>query len=50
MCGCAACPCECEMKHSRFLILVDVMSKQNPMENMEGEWVELLQGMTTTLN
>lgn len=43
-------PCEHEMKLSRFLILVDLMSQQNPMETMEGEWVELLQKMTTILN
>ncbi len=35
--GGIASPCEGEMKLSRFLILVDLMSQQNPMETMEGE-------------
>lgn len=47
VCGGIVSPREREMKLSRFLILVDLMSQQNPMETMEGEWVELLQKMTT---
>ena len=49
VCGGFVSPCERVMKLSRFLILVDLMSQQNPMETMEGEWVELLQKMTTIL-
>lgn len=36
-------PHKCEMKLSGFLILVDAMSQQNPVETVDGEWVELLQ-------
>lgn len=47
VCGGTVSPREREMKLSRFLIVVDLMSQQNPVESMEGEWVELLQKMTT---
>lgn len=50
VCGGIVSLCEREMKLSRLLILVDLTSQQNPMETIEGEWVELLQKMTTTLN
>lgn len=46
VCGGIVSPHEHSMKLSRFLILVDLMTQQNPMEAMEGEWVALLQKMT----
>lgn len=49
-CGGMASPHEREMKHSGFLILEDLMSQQDPMETIKGEWVELLQKMTIVMN
>lgn len=50
VCGGIVSPREREMKLSRFLILVDLMSQQNPMETVDCEWVALLQKMTTIPN
>lgn len=35
--------CEHKRKLSKFLILMALMSQQNPMQTFESEWMELLQ-------
>ncbi len=34
--------CEHKRKLSKFLILMALMSQQNPMQTFESEWMELL--------
>lgn len=39
VCGGVVTSCEREMKLSRFLIFVDLMSQYNPMETVKAVWV-----------